>query len=319
MKPSFDLIPSVSVHPDRINIYSQVHWLPYKPKGQTKAFLKSLDKSNNGKISSQARRKINKAVDYLVYLSNDKQLPAGKSGRYYKFKIAFITLTLSSKQIHSDNEIKSKLLNQFLIEAKQRWKLTNYIWRAEKQSNGNIHFHILCDKFVPWSELRDLWNRIQNKLGYVDRYREEMRRFHKGGFKVRESLINNWSVKAQIKAYKQGVANDWNNPNSTDVHSIRLITNIKAYISKYLTKNEQPLELDGRLWGCSYELTNITGGQGVRDSKITDELNKIIDQLKPRYYAGDYFTVLYVNIESIKQINCIELLALFYSYINTRF
>jgi len=319
MKPSFDLIPAVSVHPDRINIYSQVHWQPYKPKGQTKEYLRTLDKSNKGKISPQARRKINKAVDYLVYLSNDKALPAKQSGRYYKFKISFLTLTLSSKQIHTDHEIKQMFLNQFLVEARKRWQMLNYVWRAEKQSNGNIHFHILCDKFIPWSELRDTWNRIQNKLGYVDRYRDEMRSYHEGGFKVRQSLLDTWDYKKQIKAYKVGVANDWSSPNSTDVHSIRFIKDVKAYIAQYMAKNESDKDILGRLWGCSTPLSSLKGGQGVRDSLITDELNRVVTSVNPRTYGGDYFTVLYISIKQLKENNCTSLLSLFEEFLSEKF
>ena len=98
-----------------------------------------MPKSNfhNNKISSQATRKIGKAVDYLVFFATNKKIQSSANGKALNFKIAFITLTLSSNQIHSDNEIKSKLLNQFIIEAKKKWKIKNYVWRAEKQENGN--------------------------------------------------------------------------------------------------------------------------------------------------------------------------------------
>ena len=67
-----------------------------------------------------------------------------------QYKLTFITLTLPSKQIHSDNEIKSKCLNQFLIELKKNHSVSRYIWKAEKQENNNIHFHIIADKFIKW-------------------------------------------------------------------------------------------------------------------------------------------------------------------------
>jgi hypothetical protein len=226
---------------------------------------------------------------------------------------------LSSNQIHTDNEIKSNLLNQFLIEAKNKWKVKNYLWRAEKQKNGNIHFHILTDKFIPWNELRNVWNRIQNKLGYVDSYREEMLEFHKGGFQVREALLAKWDYKSQIKAYKAGCASDWNNPNSTDIHSLRLISDTKAYVMKYVAKDEQAGETIGRMWGCSYDLTNITGARVVVDSLIGDELRSAFRKIKPEFYKGEHFTVIYFTPRQLCEAGAVNALRVFSDYLLEKF
>jgi len=294
MEP-FSLVPTIAVHPDKICIFNElVRHEPRKHFNHDKIKMPK-DKNHNNKVSKQAFRKVSRALDYLIFLSSDKKLPPTANGKSLNFKISFLTLTLSSNQKHTDNEIKSKLLNQFFIEAKKKWNVKNYIWRAEKQANNNIHFHIICDKFIPWSELRDTWNRIQNKLGYVNQYRKEMLAFHKGGFKVRHDLIKKWDYKSQIKAYKTGCANDWHNPNSTDVHSIKLITNVKAYLMKYISKDDINLLIKGRLWGCNYELTDIPGGRIVVDSFITKELRKAYRDHKPKYYKGEYFTVVYLT------------------------
>lgn len=300
MKPEFEVIPMASVHPDKICIYNKVEWEPYRPKRNPAVSLHGISKDHGGKVSTVAKRKINKAINYLLFLSNEKVLPDTAHGKSYKFKLAFITLTLPSKQIHSDKVIKEKLLNHFFVEMRTRWNVRNYIWRAEKQANGNIHFHVLTDKFVPWLELRDCWNRIVNKLGYVDRYRDEMRAFHSGGFAVREHLLKSWSYKAQIKAYQKGKANDWNSPNSTDVHSVHKVRNIQAYISKYCTKDEQSAGLKGRLWGCNQELSNIKGSQLVIDNNIQSAIDELMLSYNPEVYNGEYFTVIYSSLELLQ-------------------
>ena len=253
MNSDLVLIPSISIHPDKICSYSQVQW--FAPHVSHKDNYETRDNSNNefehllkskrsamGLVSDNAKRKISRSLDYLLLLSQDKGLHSNYLGRDFTFKIGFVTLTLPSEQIHPDNVIKSKCLNSLLIELKKYHKVKNYIWRAEKQKNGNIHFHILVDKFIPWSKLRDRWNRIIEKLGYVTAYRESMLQFHKGGFQVRQDLLKYWSFKKQIQAYKTGSKNDWNSPNSTDVHSIRKVINLKGYITKYMTKNEDRLK-----------------------------------------------------------------------------
>src|SRR3972149_9919788 len=139
---------------------------------------------------------------------------------HYQKRITFITLTLPSNQIHTDNVIKSKCLNQLLIEMSRYHKVEQYIWRAEKQKNGNIHFHILADRYIFWSDIRNRWNRIVNKLGYVDRYKDEQKKFHKDGFQVRQELTGKWTVESSKKAFIKGKRLNWNDPNSTDIHSI---------------------------------------------------------------------------------------------------
>src|SRR4030066_1242009 len=144
MKPQLILIPNGTSHPDRIITYNQVNWYPHKPTRELTPFesvmkskrlenLKKTENKTNGKISKQASRKLRKALDYLLLLSTDKKVESKYSGKYFNFKIAFITLTLPSKQIHPDNEIKSKCLNSFLIELTRLYKVKNYIWRSELQ------------------------------------------------------------------------------------------------------------------------------------------------------------------------------------------
>jgi hypothetical protein len=319
-------IPMVSVYPDRINLYSEVNWIPSRPgkyDQETGEKIKNVKfdhllnscRSAEGKVSEIARRKMTKAMDYLLLLANDKKATAQMTGRKFTFKVAFITLTLPSLQIHDDNEIKSKCLNQFLIEIRKKHNVKNYLWRAEKQKNRNLHFHILVDKFIPWSEIRDRWNRICNKLGYVDRYREEMKQFHAGGFQVRQELLKKWEYKAQVKAYKTGVATDWNSPNSTDVHSIRKVINIKSYIMKYMSKqpgtpedpgNETTEEITqlGRIWGCNQELSKVQPLKLVVDNETSDAITALIQQTGCRSYSGDYFQVFFITIADIHKHGC---------------
>jgi hypothetical protein len=312
-------MPMVSVHPDRINLYSEVHWSPYRPVKPKHEHLLSSDKKTHGKVSDQARRKVSKAVEYLLFMANDKYLPDTAHGKAYKFKIAFITLTLPSNQVHDDNEIKSICLNQFLIELRKKWQVRNYIWRAEKQKNGNLHFHILVDRFVPWSELRDSWNRITNKLGYVDRYRNQMRAFHSEGFAVRKDLLKNWDYKQQIKAYKKGKANDWNSPNSTDIHSLYRIQNVKKYIVKYCTKSEENAEVNGRIWSCNEELSEIRGGKAVAVLPIKEEISKLASIFPDKVYCSDYFSVVMVDVQTLYDLRCMNLYQLFADYMNQAF
>lgn len=301
IESGFEGIPCVTIHPSRVNLFTLHEGTRRSNPDRPRFDITKVKKSHNDKISENARRKVSKSIEYLIFMANKKTLPNSYHGKSYNFSIAFVTLTLPSNQIHSDIEIKEHCLNHFLIEVRQKWKLRNYVWRAEKQANGNIHFHVLVDKFIPWSELRDTWNRITNKLGYVNRYRDQMRAFHNGGFKVREDLLKTWEYKKQIKAYKAGKANDWSSPNSTDIHSIRKVTNILSYIVKYATKESQSTGLKGRLWGCNFELSDIKGARLIADSHTKDQINKLCDRFPGSVYKGDYFTSIKIDFKVLQE------------------
>ncbi len=324
-----ETLPYISIRPNYISTYNLPEFQKQRTKRQVDNQVNLLDNDTHGMVSRKANKRVKEAIDWLVMLSKQKKFKSKKTGKTYTFNINFVTLTLSSKQVHSDQIIKSKLLNQFLIELKRDFKVMNYLWRAESQKNGNIHFHIVTDKFVPHDWLRDCWNRIQNKLGYIDRYHTFMAEFHKKGFKVREDLLKYWNYKSQLRAYKVGQKGNWYNPNSTDVHSIRKLRNISAYLSKYCTKNgktkfvpngkrrsytvknngvydtftiqcvkevitERPIL--GKLWGLSNSLSKLSSAIDFRFGEVYQELAMIRNKFKSCVKEFDYTTVYYVSV-----------------------
>jgi hypothetical protein len=237
---------------------------------------------------------------------------------------------LPSKQQHPDTEIINTCLNSLLLELKKYYSVKNYVWRAEKQKNGNLHFHILIDKFVYWSELRERWNRIINKLEYVDSYRNFLKEFHKSGFKVRADLLKNWDEQAQRLAYQKGKSNDFANPNSVDIHSTKKIRNIRKYLTKYMTKNEQKEQesqrLDnefkqqtGRIWGCNHELSNIEGYRTDIDNECGQELKNLESTGKLYVYRSTYFSVYYLDYRKLRQLGAPHLFEYFTSYLFEKF
>jgi hypothetical protein len=352
MKRELTFVPTIKIHPSRIITYNQVLWSPAPPtreragiagkqlvsifkdgkwveKRVSVSFLNS-SRQGNGVLSTQAKKRLKLAIEYFLHLNRPKTGTSNYNGRKFSSKVTFITLTLPSKQIHTDNEIKAKCLNQFLIEIGKYNYVTNYVWRSEYQENGNIHFHILVNKYICWRDLRYRWNRIINKLGYVDRYQQNQKEWHSEGFKVRTDLLSKWKLEAQKKAYSEGVKFDWRNPNSTDIHSILNISNIKAYLTKYLTKTEQekkePIKEDlqedlktGRSWGASVLISNIKGAVKEIDSDIENHLRTLEKHYPSIVYKQEYFTIIDISLEALEALKIDSLTHLFYKYLEREF
>lgn len=311
----FDIIPYIAVHPTSINLYNRIIWnVPHSIGRQSNevgsgdsevhsSFLNSSRKAN-GKVSTHAKRKMSRAIEYLVATTNTRKQYEPQLRKWIVFKATFLTLTLPSAQMHDDREIINKCLNPFLQEIIKYHVVKKYIWRAEKQQNGNIHFHILTDSFIPYYQIRDRWNRVVNRLGYVDRFQERHGR-------------------------KQ--------PNSTDIHSLRKIKNLKKYMIKYMAKNEETTQNNnrsedsqktkellpdekamvqtGRIWGCSHNLSKIQGYRTEIDNETAEQLTKVIESGKAKKYESTYFTVLNINYKDLRKIGADLLFNYFANYL----
>ena len=343
---------SLSIHPDKINVYYQTNcprWHPpldpyvnrFDQNSTTKQPIQFKDNYHQGRISSIAKRKMSKSIAYLIHMAKPKPIHKPYHGRNFMFKVNFLTLTLSSKQVHSDQVIKSELLDQFLKEMKKRWDVENYVWKAEKQQNGRIHFHITADNWIPWNEMRNVWNRIQQKLGYVTRYRESRMEWHKHGFHYDPRHEKNWPYKKQLNAYRTGKQAGWDNPNSVDIHSLQHVGNIKAYLAKEMVKNEEFTDeqkrmfdnlpvaeqrvireerfVTGRLWACSFDLVDLPGGQMDIGDAVQAELHCIFLDNNRSVYNSDYFHVYTVDIAKLRKLECWLLIACFEDFIRKKF
>lgn len=149
-------------------------FIPQFTKRKSKAPLRFFERPPqlakndcNGEISKKANKNIKNAVNWMLASTKLKRVYRKSDNTHFFFRIAFFTLTLPSKQKHTDNEIKEKVLQPFVTYARNRWKMKNYLWRAESQKNGNVHFHFTTDIFIHHAELNRIWNLQLLKLGYI--------------------------------------------------------------------------------------------------------------------------------------------------------
>jgi hypothetical protein len=321
---------NVAVHPGQISIYYESMtprrpvMKPYIDSDETDVIVSRVpaqfkDNSHHGVISAIARRKITRAINYLVYLVPKKKYYHPGTGKTRNFFLNFITLTLSSEQIHTDNEIKSLILQPFLNELRKKRKVINYFWRAEKQENGSIHFHLITDRFVWWNDLRNMWNFYQQKLGYVTRYRNNQVLWHRSGFTFRPELAPRWTMAAQLRAYKDGIRTDWHSPNSTDVHGLSQVGNVRSYLLKYIEKSEQSAEVQGRLWGCSSGLADLKGARAIAAGAIADELDILAVSKSIKLFKSEYFSVMYFDPKLLATLHLVLLISLFNEYLIATF
>lgn len=323
-------IPKVSITPKTITIYNEVV--------KDNNFKKSRDQYENLKdnkrksdLSDNSKRRLKYAVEWFIHAVEPDRIINKEKFKQQSKNITFITLTISAKQeTKSDYDHNRKCLNQFLTELRQGYQVQNYVWKLEKQKNGNIHYHIITDKKIDHYKLRVMWNRIQNKFGYVDQYQKK----HKGltfeqycsMYPERKNKKGQHETTEQYKkrmlgAYEFGCKTDWKQPNSTDIHTLYKITDIVSYISKYFSKDSnvkidtsEPLP---RLWGCSQGISKLKSLKLYiedQSKEFCNELKFLKDNVK--LYSGDFFDCICVGFAELVQKGYKEITTMFIEHIN---
>lgn len=261
-------------------------------------------------LSSKAKKRIGNAISWITYLAEPVKRENPKTGRKFTHTIAFITLTLPTQQRHNDRIIKSELLHPFLRYMRKYHKLENYVWKAELQNNGNIHFHITTDTYINAYILRACWNRQLKKLGYIRDYRE---RFQSMTWQEYQRVRGVKTVEDEMKAwksYQQGKKEKWSNPNTTDIHKVNNINNLAAYMKKYMikgvekesakdAKNETCTLFYGKIWGCSRSVSRLKGVMDYEHSEIEDVLGELIASENPYVIENDYYEVYCINAGNV--------------------
>jgi hypothetical protein len=260
--------PMISLAPSYATNYFKVDTEANYVSNTVKFDISSCD--NSDKFSDNSRKKLKNYIDWFCEQAKYKDTLSVKHRKHIFWKLNMITLTLPYEQHYSDQIIKQKLLNQFLIESKKLWKMNNYIWRGEKQKNGNIHFHILSDVFIPWKECRSTWNRICDKLDLVKLYSLRQKKKYEFGFHATPEELQKFSIHILKKRWREGKKTGWTDPNSVDIHSLKSINNVGAYVTKYLTKKE-----DEDLKEFEYSQGTPSGIIEILEKKKSDYLSKV--------------------------------------------
>lgn len=236
MRDRYTFVPMVKISPGFVLQYTILDPRPVKSKleklasRERLAHAKSQKKAAGldtclytGVLTDSARKRLIKSINLLIAISLPKKAIHFDSKKEFTFRINFITLTLPSPQgTVTDKQLKQTCLKQWLEYWKDQLPGMSYVWRAERQLNGNLHFHLITDRYIHYKRIQETWNRCLTPLGFIDAFEK---------------------------------ANGHRQPNSTDVHAVKAIRNLAAYIAKYMSKKEKEgQKVEGKLWDCSRNL-----------------------------------------------------------------
>lgn len=271
------------------------------------------NKRTQNELSKKAQKRLRNSSNFLIYLSKKRDVTINGNFTFKKFSNAFITLKLPSKQMHTHAEIIKGPLNLFLTKLRKNHNLKNYVWKAEIQKNGNIHFHLLIDRCIHFMVIRQYWNSALKHLGYITAYRNVRKNMDFSEYRYWRKVEGCHDEKSIQKGWEYGNKTNWNSPNSTDVKLIRNPQIVSAYISKYLSKNEAEEnetgikadsrnELNGRLWFQSQSLSRLKKIVIPSNSKILSIFKFLQNSKRTFKITGDWFTKVIFRLEDFGEI-----------------
>ena len=231
------------------------------------------ENKSRGEVSNKASTRIRNAMNWLMFFSDRKWVWSVAHKKGYYFKLNFITLTLSSKQEHTDDYIVAHMLQPFLKWMGRKHNAYNYIWKAEIQpkrfkERGErcIHFHITTNKFIHYKAIRNKWNRLQVAHGYL---------------------------RGDIDAP------------STEIKSVKNEGEIIHYMAKYIMKQpgEDALKVTCKVWGCNHTLSTL--GVTLKEESCTTFWNdtmKFAKEFTVKEVRKDYCVLLYNRFQKTSKL-----------------
>lgn len=251
-------------------------------------------------VSQATQRKIITACRVLSY-SAEKRKVKNTKGNYIEHLTLFITLTLPAPQQHEDKEITKVCLGSFFDKLRKLGLFSNYVWRAEKQKNGNIHYHIITDSYAHFSLIKRAWLVAVEKLGYLSAYRSKFANMSLSQYAQLD--FNRGKKHYEIaNAYANGTRTKWGSPPCIDVASVGNIGGTARYISKYVSKSDSNDKniVTGRVWGCSQSVSSAVE-IFKRDVEFNTFWFNVAQQIfKVKEYSTDFFTIAKFSFTRLK-------------------
>jgi hypothetical protein len=219
-----------------------------KAKQKEKPAKKKDGKPKMRHLSRRSKQKIRKKIQCF--------------SRCYK-RLSFVTLTFLNKV---DDEQAIILLRKFLDNAKKRSEDFQYIWVAERQTKndefkGNVHFHIITNKYWKLEKWWNYWIDLQKKNGIVPRNEN----------------------------FKPSSAFDVKQINASNIKGIG------SYITKYVTKNKA--KFNCQVWNCSKRVSQLyTDFYTTMDYLENFE---ILDAIRGEFEVKDTMNRSIIKVKSI--------------------
>ena len=257
-------------------------------------------KTYAGEISEVGQKKLRRAIETLYVITPKRKVFNRVLGKYTNFHLSSLTLTLSYLQGKwLDNDIVKFCLAPFILDCKRKLGLNNYVWKAERQQNGNIHFHLISDLFGDIDMIRKFWNDKQDTLGFIDEFYSRFGHRQAPSIEITYVRDSDSLAKYVSKYISKSKGKHSKNIEKLSLYPVQIYLPTKANEKLYDEFAKRRWEfVAGRVWDCSMQLKQFKYQAIDLSTKDRDSVDEIIKLLSKSRFDGDYFSVINFKSEN---------------------
>lgn len=250
----------------------------------------------SGEMKDGTRKRLTRAVTLMVQASPMRTIWNEVSKCYMMHRLSFITLTVSQKKNISAKQAYPILLKPFLRWMRETKGVKMYVWKAELQRRGQIHYHITFPDFIHYEEINKKWNELQREAGTLNDYVKEH-----GHYKAPSTDIHKVQNERDMAAYIcKELAKTVNAKRLRAMHMIDSLIQAgeipKEQRAKFLDEyTGQEMTTDGKIWGCSENLLGAQYFSVPLRSDMLDVINSLVEAKEAREVRGDFWAVVYLQ------------------------
>lgn len=250
--------------------------------GNTEHFQNS--KTYSGEITKHSRRRMERACELFLQSTQYKYVYNKYRNCRHKHHMSFITLTMQVQE-YKISDIKKNCLQPFLEKLHRLHGLNKYIWKIELTKQGMPHFHIITDSWIDYKIIRNTWNTVLAKHGYLNKYFSQHTHYNANSTDVRSSKNQKASVGYMVKY---------------------VCKNVESVKDKFTFEDYLGTDKIGKVWDCSFNLKKYKYYSTIATWYHTDILNKLVQAKKVIAKQFDNF-----NLYIFTKANPIEILTTF--------
>lgn len=178
------------------------------------------------------------------------------------------------------DEIAYKVLNTWLTRCRKECGLKSYLWVAERQKNGTLHFHLITHNYMPIRKVNDFMRQAL------------MTQYEKGFLKCNPKVIEKYNGVDVDNLYHSKRKKNRNKRLSR----VEAQRKLSYYLTKYISKNDVKSE---RLpWHCSRDISALFISINYDDVSNLEIADLIADNPEAvTTYEKEFFTMHYFKFQ----------------------
>lgn len=264
-------IPYLQFRSDTLIQYNLVE-RDFKAKSEFGGFSRAIQESltanllkqdtYTGKLTIGSKKRLTRSIETLIMAAPKRVVYNPITGKNIKnFQLSFITLTLATDIKQYQKDVHKSCLEPFLRWMRDTQGCTMYVWKAEFQRRGQLHYHITSDAFIHIKKVRDKWNELQIRAGYLDMASYIAKHGH--------AIVPGTEIK---KVWKE--------------------VNLGRYLVDEFTKAYQnDYSVGGKIWDCSINLKKNKLFTSIYDSNYNEKLTRLKNNGQVRIKHTDHCTI----------------------------